>query len=281
MRILLCAILVLLGSISISVPAFAWNLEPAREAYEKGLFDEAYKLYEPFANESPVPSVEAIHKLAMMHYRGKVSFASRDGAILWLSKLEHGNVAKFHYYLADSYRAAPNGPTQHDIDKFLPLYKKAADAGHAKSQYIFGIMNVDGHYMKVDVEKGLRYIEASANDGYPDASYYMGVTYSNGSYRAKNDELATMWFQKSAEYGNGDSQVQLAMKKFMTKDYTESVKWLFISHEFDKRESTREVLESADKLLDLYDGMIATGMNSEAIAEGLNQAKSWLTAYPN
>lgn len=84
-----------------------------------------------------------------------------------------------------------------DYEAFI-LYKRAASAGHAHSQYLMGI-----YYSKTKkYPEAFEWFKKAAEQNHPEAQYSIGKFYYNG-YTGKTDySEALKWFRKAADNNN-------------------------------------------------------------------------------
>ena len=70
--------------------------------------------------------------------------------------------AQFHLAFLHHYG---QGGLRHDMKEAVDWYKKAAAQGHARAQFILGVLYLDGHGVKKDFDVALRLINEAATSG--------------------------------------------------------------------------------------------------------------------
>lgn len=101
------------------------------------------------------------------------------------------NIPEAMFYLAHWYWE--NGQKA----KALPLYKKAAEAGHAYAMWCYGLDLMSGSGGEEDQQEGLRQIEKAAHLKFEGAIQFMANAYASGQYGfTKDDRRAAEWFRE-------------------------------------------------------------------------------------
>ena len=75
----------------------------------------------------------------------------------------------------------------------LAEWKRKAEAGDAKGQYLLGVMYAIGDGVPKDAAKAAEWQQKAAAQGNADAQYILGFMYSEGQGVPKNYVLAHMW----------------------------------------------------------------------------------------
>ncbi len=96
-----------------------------------------------------------------------------------------------------------------DYPTAVNYWSKAAEQGHAKSQYALGVCYSDGLGVKVDKQKALSLFQAAAKSGIASAQLDLGICYLNGIGTKQNDAEAFKWFNKAAKQKYSDAYPQL------------------------------------------------------------------------
>ncbi len=89
-----------------------------------------------------------------------------------------------------------------DYEKALRLFKANAEAGHALSQYMTGIMVEQGQGTEEDVTAAFNWYMKAAQQGLSDAYYALGDMYSRGISVNKDALQAYVWFDLAARGGH-------------------------------------------------------------------------------
>lgn len=77
-----------------------------------------------------------------------------------------------------------------------------ADNGHARAQFLTGVMYRDGLGVDSDEEQGLALIEAAAEQELMEAQAALGRMYAEGEGVGENDRMAYLWFHDAVEQGH-------------------------------------------------------------------------------
>jgi predicted aspartyl protease len=93
----------------------------------------------------------------------------------------------------------------------LSLYRKAADQGYARAQYILGYKYAKGEGVPKDAVQAVQWIRKAADQGYAEAQYGMGVMYFKGEGVPKDAAQAVQWYRKAADQGHAEARRQLEM----------------------------------------------------------------------
>ena len=100
-----------------------------------------------------------------------------------------------------------------------------------------------------NVEKAVYWYKRAAEQGHSKAQWLLGASYSQGVGIEKNPEEAENWLQKSAGSGDADGQYALAGFYFMKPDIVKAKYWLEKAAE-QEHEEAKVMLP---KVLLLYD----------------------------
>lgn len=112
-----------------------------------------------------------------------------------------------------------------DVVGALDPLKKAADAGHAPAQVMYGYL--------LDIsdfdEDAVVYYRKSAEQGNLEGQFSFGNALMNGEGIAKNRAEGEQWIRKAAESGYGEAINQMALLYLAKNDPTqtdEAMKWI-------------------------------------------------------
>jgi TPR repeat protein len=78
------------------------------------------------------------------------------------------------------------------------IYREAADLGHCRSQYHYGIALRDGHGVKRNPESALKYLKLAADQESAEAYTALGLMYHRGDGIPKNYAEAMKWLRLAA-----------------------------------------------------------------------------------
>ena len=100
-----------------------------------------------------------------------------------------------------SQRAATAKVDQAAAIEAVEWYSKAADQGHAQSQYQLAVLFSLGIGVETNKERAAFLMRLAASQGYPNAQYALGAMYAAGDGVAKDRDEAARWYAKAAEGG--------------------------------------------------------------------------------
>jgi TPR repeat protein len=86
-----------------------------------------------------------------------------------------------------------------------------ANAGHADSQHLLGLMYYMGRGVKQDYKQAMNWHRKAAQQGKADAQYVVGAMYYTGNAVPQDHKQAVSWFRRAAEQGHGEAQHALAL----------------------------------------------------------------------
>jgi len=91
-----------------------------------------------------------------------------------------------------------------DLPAAVEAYRKAADMGYAKAEYMLATCYHNGHGVKRDTKKAIGWCERAASHGHAQAMYQMGIYRHSGMGGVTNASEACYWFRMAAQHGVGD-----------------------------------------------------------------------------
>jgi localization factor PodJL len=125
-----------------------------------------------------------------------------------------------------------------DLAKAATWYQRAADLGHAPSQYRLANFYEKGSGVARNLDTAKKWYQLAAEQGNASAMHNLAVLYATAG-AAPDFDSAARWFESAAELGVRDSQVNLAILYArgdgVTRNLEESYKWFAIAaNEGDK-----------------------------------------------
>jgi TPR repeat protein len=102
-------------------------------------------------------------------------------------------------------------PEQERLSKEARWFRRAAENGHAPSQYRLATLYELGQGAPKDQAEAMIWYERAAVQGHVKAMHNLGVLSVTGAGRATNFLTAAKWFSKAAEHGLRDSQFNLGI----------------------------------------------------------------------
>ena len=174
-----------------------------------------------------------------------------------------------------------------DLAKAATWYQRAADLGHAPSQYRLANFYEKGSGVARNLDTAKKWYQLAAEQGNASAMHNLAVLYATAG-AAPDFDSAARWFEKAAELGVRDSQVNLAILYArgdgVTRDLEQSYKWFAIAaNEGDKDAAAKrdEVFnalrpEQTEKARELVAAWKVAPLNEAANA--VDVPASWGTA---
>jgi len=122
------------------------------------------------------------------------------------------------------------GGAPKDQAEAVRWYRKAAEQGHAKGQYLLGYILALGRGVRPDSAEALRWVRKSAEQGYSYAELEFGLMCVMGDNNVPKDATEGLArIRKAAEQGNVQAQASLAhflhTGQGVPKDRAEALKW--------------------------------------------------------
>ncbi|MDJ0807927.1 MAG: sel1 repeat family protein [Gammaproteobacteria bacterium] len=93
----------------------------------------------------------------------------------------------FSAYESGEYRQAYKG------------FKSLAQEHHVKSQYLLGLLYINGQGVRKSVDRGIGWLKEAADNGSYRAAAELGQIYATGRDVAMNAEEAAKWIQRSTD----------------------------------------------------------------------------------
>ena len=104
---------------------------------------------------------------------------------------------------AEEFNAQANALIRSEnLDKALPLLRKAAELGNAEAQYNFGYFLQNGIGIEKNPEEAVKWYKESSDNHFNDGHYAMMMAYGNGNGIEQNSKMAFEYALKCA--GNND-----------------------------------------------------------------------------
>lgn len=119
-----------------------------------------------------------------------------------------------------------------DLVRAASWYQRAADMGHAPSQYRIANFYEKGSGVDRNLDAAKKWYQMAAEQGNASAMHNLAVLYATAG-AAPDFASASSWFERAAEVGVRDSQVNLAILYArgdgVTRDLVQSYKWFAIA----------------------------------------------------
>ena len=106
-----------------------------------------------------------------------------------------------------------------DFEEAAAWFRRAAEQGHAISQYNLGVMNKNGFGVAQDVAEAAQWMRRAARQGNAGAQYILGAMYSTGQGVDEDPVRAHMWLDLAARSGDERAGATLdRLAKSMTRE---------------------------------------------------------------
>lgn len=205
--------------------------------------------------------VKAMHDLADIYNAGE-STADGDSAVYWYTQAANAGDAVAMRKLAYAYTIG-RGKAEPDAAKGLAMSKKAAEAGDAESQAIWGESLVKAKKF----DEALPWLEKSEKSGSGMGPKVLGDYYASINDWAKAQDA----YRRSAELGYDEGQVEYALAlvkgKGAPKNNVEAYKWATIAASGDSQRGSET------------QGYVAGLISRDEAAAGDAAAKEWLKTH--
>jgi uncharacterized protein len=97
---------------------------------------------------------------------------------------------------------AQNAYLARDYKRAIKLYTKPAQAGHAHSQNMLGLIYYHYRSTTQDTTQALKWFGRAADQGFALAQYNIAVIYHYGTRVSQDLATAISWYNKAAEHGH-------------------------------------------------------------------------------
>lgn len=110
-------------------------------------------------------------------------------------------------------------------EEAVKWYKKAAEQGHAKGQFVIGKAYDKGK----DYKEAVKWYRKAAEQDFADAQNYLGIKYQRGEGVELSNEEANNWYLRAASLGNKWAQYNLGCNyrdgKGIGQDEEKAIEW--------------------------------------------------------
>jgi TPR repeat protein len=111
----------------------------------------------------------------------------------------------------DDFSAGRKAYLAGDVVGAMPILKRAADAGHAGAQSLYGYILDKAQYN----EEAAQYFRRAADQDDPDGQYGLGTLYASGEGVSRDPAAARQWFERAGNQGHALAVVALS-QAFLT-----------------------------------------------------------------
>ena len=128
-------------------------------------------------------------------------------ALKWFRKAAEQGHAYSQFMLGRMYDHG-----QGNLSTAVKWYRKAAEQGHADAQLILGNMCKNGRGVDENISTAVIWYSKAAMQGISDAQFMLGDMYTNGWGVIKNTSMAVFWYRKAAEQGHAYAKIKYEAK---------------------------------------------------------------------
>jgi hypothetical protein len=152
-----------------------------------------------------------------------------------------------------------------DTKQSVYWYQKAADQGDAKEQISLGAMYASGVGVDREPKQAMHWYQKAAKRGDATAQLALGLMYDNGEGVVRDVKQAAYWYQKAAEQGLAEAQFRLGLMYVngggINKDAKQALFWF------------RQAAEHNNAEAQLYIGVAY--LRGEGVTKDYKQAVFW------
>jgi TPR repeat protein len=120
---------------------------------------------------------------------------------------------KIHAAPQDDFSTGRKAFLAGDVVGAMPALKRAADAGHAEAQSLYGYILDKSE----ENESAAKYFRAAAEQGNADGQYGLGALYAAGEGVARDPAAAREWLERAAGQGHAQAVMALSQAFFAQK----------------------------------------------------------------
>lgn len=145
-------------------------------------------------------------------------------------------------------------PVNERLSKAARWFRRAAENGHAASQYRLATLYELGQGAPKDINISTNWYERAAESGHVKAMHNLAVLSISGSGKSANYVTAAKWFAKAAEHGLRDSQYNVGILYErglgIEKDAVKAYQWFAIAAQQGDEKAARKRDDIARSLSD-------------------------------
>ncbi|MGB0086501.1 MAG: SEL1-like repeat protein, partial [Rhodomicrobiaceae bacterium] len=121
-------------------------------------------------------------------------------AARWFRRAAENGHAPSQYRLATLYELGQGAPK--DPAEAMRWYQRAAENGHIKAMHNLAVLSITGNGRSSNYLTAAKWFTAAAEHGLRDSQYNLGILYERGLGVAKSPEQAYLWFTLAAKQGD-------------------------------------------------------------------------------
>jgi TPR repeat protein len=178
--------------------------------FNKTTGNETKSLEKQYIEESKKLSTAELVELGYDYLVGRKGKPQDYGqAAVWIRKAAEQGHAASQYNLGHMYQQGYG--VAKDYSLAISWYRKAAEQGHASAQNNLGSMYGKGFGVAKDESQAISWLRKAAKQRNPNAQNNLGLFYQAGIGTSKDEKQAISWFRKSAEQGHPEAQYNLGV----------------------------------------------------------------------
>jgi localization factor PodJL len=184
-----------------ATPALLSATDPGRSANIPQTPDEDVQM---LANAASRGDREAQFRIGA-RFLNNTTRSDASAAARWLSRAADQGHVESQFMLASLYEKGAGVPK--DERRALELYRKAAQAGHARAMYNLAVL-LSTHDTAQDYSEAAAWFTRAATAGLADSQYNLAVLYERGLGVPQDERKAYFWYVVAARGGDKDATLQ-------------------------------------------------------------------------
>jgi hypothetical protein len=238
-------------------------LEDAEDAYGRGDYATASKLWRPLAEQG---NALAQVRLGVMYEMGQGVPQDESEAVKWYRLAADQGDATGQVHLGLAYVTGKGAPQ--DDSEAVKWYRLAADQGDATGQVRLGLAYVTGKGVPQDDSEAVKWYRLAAEQGDAVARHTLGAMYDLGQGAPEDYQAeASKRIRRAADQGNAHGQYALGLAytigRGVPKDFVLAYMWLSLA----AAQGDKDAADMRDE--------DAFGMTPDQVAEAQRLAREW------
>lgn len=173
---------------------FAGNYKEGMLQYEKGNFQEAFRLIKKAAQEK---NAQAEYQLSLMYQKGEGISADKEQAFYWCRRAAHRDHMKAAYAVSKMYQNP--SLVEHDNQQAYYWLRRAAELDLENGWLSMALMYLNGELVERDTESAIAWLKHAADKENVIALTLLGKMYEKGQDVEKDEVSARLFFTRAAE----------------------------------------------------------------------------------
>ena len=188
------------------------DLEKNPEYFTDSIEVERFLIYVDYVAEYKKTFEENGSVLTVDKFIEKMKSEKKPSSTTTKIKAQKEEAEKF-YLLYKQFYFGQNG-TEIDLNKAVYNCKLAADKGHVKAMFNYGLLLNDGKSVIVDKKEAARYMKLAADRGHSQAMHKYAIMLEKGEGVKTNHEESARYFKLAADKGEVEAMFKYACFKF-------------------------------------------------------------------